>query len=73
MMNNSKNTSKKKAGKTTDWKNDARLEAPIEDSSWDRQLCFAPTNILESLGSNTPNGESSGDYFSRAGYSHLKK
>jgi len=72
MMNNSKNTSIKRASKTPDWENDPGLEAPIEESGWDRQLSFASPGILESLGSKTPSGESSGDFFPRDGYSHLK-
>jgi DNA-directed RNA polymerase specialized sigma24 family protein len=62
----------KKLSKTPDWQNDPRLEAPIEDSHWDRQLSFASPRVLESLGSRGACGEKSGEFFSRDGYSHLK-
>lgn len=71
-MKNSKTTSIKKAGKPRDWKNDPGLEAPIENTDWDRQLSFTSHNILESLGSHVACGETRGEFFPRDGYSHLK-
>ncbi len=73
MMKNFKHTSTKQASKTSDWKNDPELEAPIVDSNWDRQLSFTSPDILESLGSHVACGDTPGDYFPRDGYSHLKK
>lgn len=72
MKNNSKNTSKNKAGKPSDWEQAPGLEAPIDDSGWDQRLRFVSHNVLESLGDEIPNGEAPGDFFPRDRYSHLR-
>ncbi len=71
-MTNSKNTSTNRTCKTSAWKNDPRLEAPIEDCDWDRQLSFTSPDVLESLGSQIACGDRPGEFFPRDGYSHLK-
>jgi len=75
MKTNSKNTSKSRGGKPKDWETAPGLEAPLDDSRWDPQLSFASPDVLESLSNRFPNGEtdgSSGDFFPRDEFSHLK-
>jgi predicted DNA-binding protein (UPF0251 family) len=69
---NSKNTSKPKGSKAGDWQTAPGLEAPIDDSPWDKQLSFASPNILESLGSRVASGATVGDFSPRDQFSHLK-
>jgi len=72
MKPNSKITSTPKDSKTRDWQNAPGLEAPIDDSLWDKQLSFASPEVLESLGSQVARGATAGDFSPRAQFSHLK-
>ena len=72
MKNNSRPTSKPKAGKTRDWEKAPGLEAPLEGPGWDDRLSFTSNDVLEALGNNASHAEVGGDFFSRQGYAHLK-
>ena len=72
MKRNSNNTSTPRDSKTRDWQNVPGLEAPIDDSPWDKQLSFASPGVLESLGSQVASGAAAGDFSPRAQFSHLK-